>query len=316
MTQAAPSATSLGLPSVAPQSELEKLQMEVLRAKAPDPTVADAQADYKAATPEALRQPAGLEQLARLKQQQEQYEEGKKSRPMENWMRGLASAARGGIGGFGTSYLETAEGNRAADAAQAAYQDKVMTAIDAMRRGEATAEQKAVLEKLESARGRKSDSDRTRSSNITSARSAESQSETAGLNRASQEKIAQLDRDLRERHYRNPVVASTEKERFVKEFMKTGLTYTAALSRVMEVLGEGKASIAANRIDAATQQKLADNPRYVQALRDLNDPNKSADAKAKAELTIKTILQASGITPESAQSTMAPPPGAVREIRK
>jgi hypothetical protein len=292
------------------------MEMAALDERVKVPTAAEIKAERDQATPELLRTPAGLEQLARLKQQQEQYEEGKKSRPMENWMRGLASAARGGIGGFGTSYLETAEGNRAADAAQAAYQDKVMTAVDAMRRGEATDEQRFTLESVAKGRAAADADTSNRRSNIVSAAGNEAQRETARLNRESQEKIAQLVRELRERHYRNPVVALTEKERFVKEFMKTGLSYTAALSRVMEVLGETKATIAGNRIDAATQAKLAENPRYVQALRDLNDPNKSADAKAKAELTIKTILQASGITPESAQSTMAPPPGAVREIRK
>jgi hypothetical protein len=234
MTQAAPPATSPGLPSVAPQSELEKMQMEVLRAKAPDPTVADAQADYKAATPEALRQPAGLEQLARLKQQQGQYDESQKDRSFERLMKVLGAGGSGGMGGFGSGYLGAVEGERASDAAQSAYQDKVMTAIEATRRGEATAEQKAVLEKLDSARNRKSDSDRTRSSNITTAAGNEAQRETAGLNRASQEKIAELDRKLRiQLNNTPPAQRATVEEKAILDFMvQLKIPYSQAYEKV------------------------------------------------------------------------------------
>lgn len=302
---ATPPAASPGLPSVAP-SKYEQMQMDALNERVKPISAAQAKAERDQATPELLRQPAGLEQLARLKQQQEQYEEGKKSRPMENWMRGLASAARGGIGGFGTSYLETAEGNRASDAAQAAYQDKVMTAVDAMRRGEATEEQKSILDSVAKGRTAADEDTRNRRSNITSARSAESQREIANLDRASREKIAEIDQNMRERHYRAPIVASTEKERFIKEYMKTGLSYTAALAKVMEVLGEGKASIASGRIDASNAKILFEDPRYMQAQKTLLDPNKSASEKAKAQITIDVAEKALGIQPQSSQPTMTP----------
>jgi hypothetical protein len=267
-----------------------------------------------------LRTPAGLEQLARLKQQQDQYEEGKKSRPMENFMRGLASASRGGIGGFGDAYLANSESNRAADAAQAAYQDKVNTAVEAMRRGEATTEQTALLADLKDARKTKAEADRNRSTNITTAEGNESQRRTQlevnRLSRESQEKIAELDRAMRQAHYLNPKEAPTEKERFIKEFMKTGLSYTAALSKVMETLGESKAAIAEGRITAANAKLLAEDGMYVRAQQTLLDPSKSASEKAKAQLTIDTKEKILGIQPQSSQPTMAPPPGAVREIRK
>jgi hypothetical protein len=188
---APPTGIQTALPQAPPaQSELEKLQMEALRNEPKAQTMDEARAERKAAGSELLNQPAGLAQLARLKQQQEQYEEGKKSRPMENWMRGLASAARGGIGGFGTAYLETAEGNRAADAAQSAYQDKVMTAVEAAQRGEATEEQKALLASVQGSRTAQSEAARNRLTALGTARNTEAQTQTAGLDRASREKIA------------------------------------------------------------------------------------------------------------------------------
>jgi hypothetical protein len=188
---APPTGIQTALPQAPPaQSELEKLQMEALRNEPKAQTMDEARAERKAAGSELLNQPAGLAQLARLKQQQEQYEEGKKSRPMENWMRGLASAARGGIGGFGTAYLETAEGNRAADAAQSSYQDKVMTAVEAAQRGEATAEQKDLLASVQGSRTAQSEAARNRLTALGTARNTEAQTQTAGLDRASREKIA------------------------------------------------------------------------------------------------------------------------------
>ena len=145
-----------GLPSALPSGFEASLRGGIKRAEDEQGTTpAQAKARYAELTPEALKEPAGLAQLARLKQQQEQYEKGKEGRPMENWMRGLAAAARGGIGGFGTSYLETAEGNRAADAAQSAYQDKVMTAVEAAQRGDATTQQKALIDMVEKGDERK-----------------------------------------------------------------------------------------------------------------------------------------------------------------
>ena len=300
---ATPPAASPGLPSVAP-SKYEQMQMDALNERVKPISAAQAKAERDQATPELLRQPAGLEQLARLKQQQEQYEEGKKNRPMENWMRGLASAARGGIGGFGTSYLETAEGNRASDAAQAAYQDKVMTAVDAMRRGEATEEQKSILDSVAKGRTAADEDTRNRRSNITSARSAESQREIANLDRASREKIAEIDQNMRERHYRNPISAPSEKERFVNDFVKAGMSRKAAIERVMGL--DTKEGIAGDRINAANAKILFEDPRYMQAQKTLLDPNKSASEKAKAQITIDVAEKALGIQPQSSQPTMTP----------
>jgi len=118
-------------------------------------TPAQAKARYAELTPDELKEPAGLAQLARLKQQQEQYTKSQEDRPYERLMKVLGAAGRGGMGGFGSGYLGAVEGERAADAAQSAYQEKVMTAVEAARRGEATTKQKALLDMVEKGDERK-----------------------------------------------------------------------------------------------------------------------------------------------------------------
>lgn len=305
-TQTAPAAPA-GIQTVLPQaapSELENMQMEALRAQPKARTMDEIRAERKAAGSELLNQPAGLAQLARLKQQQEQYEKGKEGRPMENWMRGLAAAARGGIGGFGTSYLETAEGGRAADAAQSAYQDRVMTAIEAAQRGEATAEQNALLAGMGGERSAQAEAAGKRLTAIGTARNTEAQTEVARLDRDSREKIAKLERDMREAHYRNPITAPTEKEKWIKAYMKNGLSETAAIEKVMGLTGESKERMAGARIDAANAKILAEDIMYVNAVKTMDDPKKSPDEKAKAKQYKDAKEKALGIAPETTAPTM------------
>jgi len=262
---ATPPATS---PGSAALSKLQQMEMAALDEKIQPRTAAQAKAERNEATPELLRTPAGLEQLARLKQQQDQYEEGKKSRPMENWMRGLASAARGGIGGFGTSYLETAEGNRAADAAQAAYQDKVMTAVDAMRRGEATDEQRFILESVAKGRTAADADTSNRRSNIVSAAGNESQREIARLNRASQENIAELDRKLRiQLNNTPPAQRPTTEENAIRDYMKTlGITYSQAYEKVKQVGASLKGAMTLDQATDNVQKFLDSNTMHIRTI--------------------------------------------------
>jgi hypothetical protein len=307
-TQAAPAAPT-GIQTVLPQaapSELENMQMAALRKEPTTRTMADMQAERKAAAPALLNEPAGLAQLARMKQQQEQYEKGKEGRAKENWMRGLAAAARGGIGGFGTSYLETAEGGRSADAAQAAYQDKVMTAIEAAQRGEATTEQNALLAAMGGERSAQAEAAGKRLTAIGTARNTESQAKEAGLDRDSREKIAKLERDMRQAHYLNPISAPTDKDKWIKAFMRSGLSETAAIEKVMGLTGESKERMAGARIDAANAKILADDMSYVNAVKIMDDPNKSPAEKARAKQYKDAKEKALGIAPETTAPTMTP----------
>ena len=172
------------------------------------------------------------------------------------------------MGGFGSGYLGAVEGERASDAAQSAYQDKVMTAIEATRRGEATAEQKRVLDTLDAARTRKSESDRTRSSNITSARSTESQRESANLDRASREKEGDLDRKLRvELNNTPPAQRATVEENAIRDYMKRlGITYSQAYEKVKQLGGLLKGELTVDQATDNVQKFLDGNPMHIRQI--------------------------------------------------
>jgi hypothetical protein len=183
-----PPAAAPGSPSVAPPSGLQTALLEALKVR-PDRTIADAKADREAATPALLNEPAGLAQLARLKQQQEQYTKSQEDRPYERLMAVLGAGGRGGIGSMGAGYLGAMQGERAADAAQAKYQNEVNNAVDAMRRGEATTTQTALLDDLKNSQTTQAENARNRLTTLGSARGNELTAETAAAQNASQERI-------------------------------------------------------------------------------------------------------------------------------
>ena len=193
-TTPAPTGIQTVLPKAAP-SELENMQMAALRKEPTARTMDDIRAERKAAAPALLNEPAGLAQLARLKQQQEQYTKSQEDRPYERLMAVLGAGGRGGLGSMGAGYLGAVQGERAADAAQAAYQDKVMTAIEAARRGEATTEQTALLAAMGGERSAQAEAAGKRLTGIGSAVTAEKQAQTAREQNVSQETIARLGRD-------------------------------------------------------------------------------------------------------------------------
>jgi len=145
-----------GLPSALPSGFEASLRGGIKRAEEEQGTTpAQAKARYAELTPEALKEPAGLAQLARLKQQQEQYTKSQEDRPYERLMSVLAAGGRGGAGSMTSGYLSAIQNERAADAAQTAYQDKVMTAVEAAQRGDATTQQKALIDMVEKGDERK-----------------------------------------------------------------------------------------------------------------------------------------------------------------
>lgn len=91
--------------------------------------------------PEALKTPAGSEEMKRLDAMQKQYEASTADRGLEGLMAGLAGRTQG-RGGMGAGYLKSQAANRAADMAQAELQNKMRANIEAARRGEDTTEYK------------------------------------------------------------------------------------------------------------------------------------------------------------------------------
>ncbi len=192
---AVPPVAQAGLPAALPSGYDASLRGGIARAEAEQGTTpAQAKARLDELTPEMLKEQPGLAQLARLKQQQEQYTKSQEDRPYERLMAVLGAGGRGGLGSMGAGYLGAVQGERAADAAQAAYQDKVMTAVEAAQRGEATAKQKALIDMVEKGDERKA---KAVASTITGA-AAGFGAEMEGKRIASTEKIAAA-RDITDR---------------------------------------------------------------------------------------------------------------------
>ena len=117
-------------------------------------------ADEAFFTPEGLKSPAGMAELARLDAINKQYESNKGGRGMNAINAGLEAMMRGGNYGSGASNQRLAY--ETADLAQMEAQNKALAAIETTQRAEDTAKRTRGLGALdtEAAAGRKSKEDR------------------------------------------------------------------------------------------------------------------------------------------------------------
>jgi len=129
---------------------VEGMLMESLKAKYKAPTLDELKAERASATPESLRQPAGLEQLARLNEMQKKREAGASGRKLDEITQSMLGI--GLPGGYGAAAMRAGQAATAADEAFAGDQNKLRSAIEADQRGEATAEQTALLSGLATGR--------------------------------------------------------------------------------------------------------------------------------------------------------------------
>lgn len=295
-TQAAPATPPPGLPSALPSGFEASLRGGIKRAEDEQGTTpAQAKARYAELTPEALKEPAGLAQLARLKQQQEQYTKSQEDRPYERLMAVLGAGGRGGLGGMGAGYLGAVQGERAADAAQAAYQDKVMTAVEASRRGEATTEQKALIDMVEKGDERKAKAIANQISGAGQGYQTESAAKSADALRKSTEGIHAAS------NIANIKIAQIQSE--------------GRLEAKQQGLDDRKIKLAEDEFKADPEVLL-----IRKKMENAIAPLKPAEEKAlidrmraiQAEKYRKHGIEQS----TQAAPTMAPPPGAVREVKK
>ena len=129
---------------------VEGMLMESLKAKYKAPTLDELKAERAAATPDSLRQPAGLEQLARLNEMQKKRDAGASGRKWDEITQSMLGI--GLPGGYGAAAMRAGQATTAADEAFAGDQNKLRSAIEAAQRGEATAEQTALLSGLATGR--------------------------------------------------------------------------------------------------------------------------------------------------------------------
>jgi hypothetical protein len=314
-----PPAGLASLPPAAPQQspiEMAKAASEAFPMARKEPSIQGTLDTQEAFRTAAGAKRAGEPEQEQLTAYQAETERLRKARERADALYTL-SAPTGGLGAIAQRDAERQQANNLADTIRNDATEKMRLAMEGMKQAQAAgnvAAYNAEKEKFISAQDARANASITatnelakqRMQSTTQERGQDIQADMEGKRITSAEKIAQLDREMRERHYRNPIVASTEKERFIKEYMKTGLSYTAALSKVMEVLGEGRASIASGRIDAANAKILAEDMMYVSAVKTLDDPNKSPEEKAKAKQYKDAKEKALGIAPETAAPTITP----------
>jgi len=154
-------AQQVGLPTLSTNSELKNQLSAALAEPAYVPkTKEQILADEAFFTPESLKSPAGMAELARLDAINKQYESNKGGRGMNAINAGLEAMMRGGNYGSGASNQRLAY--ETADLAQMEAQNKGRAAIETVQRAEDTAKRTRGLGALdtEAAAGRKSKEDR------------------------------------------------------------------------------------------------------------------------------------------------------------
>jgi hypothetical protein len=151
----------VGLPTLSTDSVLKDQLSAALAEQAYVPrTKEQILADEAFFTPESLKSPAGMAELARLNAMNERYEGTKSGRGMGAVNAGLEALMRGGNYGSGAANQRLAY--EAADVTQADARNKALTAIETVQRAEDTAKRTRGLGALdtEAAAGRKSKEDR------------------------------------------------------------------------------------------------------------------------------------------------------------
>jgi len=142
------------------------------------------------------------------------------------------------------------------------------------------------------------------------------------LRRNQEAQLRKAEMEQKERHYNNPKVASTDTERLMKQL--SALRAQGKIKEADELLktfqdvkgiGQREDAVSA-RIEAKKQEKLASDPMYKRALRILADPNATPEDKTKAERDRLTSLLAASLESGTTMTPNAPPPDAVREVKK
>jgi hypothetical protein len=138
-----------GLPAIAGSDEAQKMMLEAMRGKT---TLEDQYAEQqKAKGLFGLQQPYGEERMKRAQAMEAARQQELEGRGMERLMRVMGGIGARGLGGAGTAYLQSIEGERAADAAFRKQMDELLGGVEEKRRAEAvsgmTDAQKTVAER-------------------------------------------------------------------------------------------------------------------------------------------------------------------------
>lgn len=187
-------------------------------------TVDQIKADEAAFTPESLRSPAGMAELARLDAISKQYESNKGGRGMGAVNAGLEAMMRGGNYGSGASNQRLAY--EAADLAQMGSQNKERAAIEATQRAEDAAARTRGLGSLSTEAERAAKSKDSRLTSLTAAQGdfqrAASSKYTADMGLAQQTLANMGSKEVAEIHARSAAATANrpgEQERMLAKYL-------------------------------------------------------------------------------------------------
>lgn len=216
-----------------------------------------------------LGEPYGKDQEARINALNAQYQKGLEDRGLERLMRVLQAR---NMGEYGSRYLGAVEQERAADLAQAAKMNELLSSLEGKRREEGMTGVKTVGEEIEKRRG-------TAAQTAASLGGHQMQANVSRANQLSQNatslKIAELDRTLREKLHNTPAAQKqTIEEQAIKDYVDAGYTRTQAFEKVK--------TIAAGLKGEMTVDQARDNVR-----KDLENPMLGGKLQADAVAALK-----------------------------
>lgn len=239
------------------------------------------------------------------------------------------SAPTGGLGAIAQRDAERQQANNLADTIRNDATEVMRRAMEGMKQAQAAgnvAAYNAEKEKYISAQDARANASITATNELAKQRMQSDtqmagygmQAQTAGLDLASREKVAELDRNLRiQLNNTPPAQRATVEENAIRDYMKTlGISYSQAYEKVKQLGTSAKGQM--------TPDQAADNVgkflesmsgmQYVSRLqKEAKDAGKPVpDIYAIRKELIKKELGGQAST----EPTMAPPPGAVREMKK
>lgn len=139
-----------GLPAIAGSGEAEKMMLDTMRSK----TTPEAAYESDAAMDRlyGLTTPYGEERMKRAQAMEAARQQELEGRGMERLMRVMGGIGARGLGGAGTAYLQSIEGERAADAAFRKQMDELLGGVEKERRAEALSRKTGAQKRIEEER--------------------------------------------------------------------------------------------------------------------------------------------------------------------
>lgn len=267
----------------------------------------------------------GEEQRKRLAQEEEQYKAMLKDREFNRALAVLSGMGRGGLGGAAPAYLQSQAAEQSADIAQKRRMNELYGGLDAKQREEAmgaatgmTTEQ-ARQRNLAGTVGGQMYSAQTQGLAALEAEDRRTKSEAerqrllinsnekiAQMSKDTQERIAQLDRNLRSTLHSTP--SATIDTVAVANYVTAGLSPTEAYERVRALTGGFKGEMTRDQAEDNVRQNMAAGV-YMKEINDLQKKAKESGVPFDVDAYMKKKVDERMAT--SGRNTLGGPTGKV-----